>query len=605
MIRLPFTNFRFFILLLIAVSSAYCQEKSYQLNFSKDNISWIWLGRLNVNHHQGSKSLFFLNNDYNGNLFRETRFGNKWKDENKMQSGWQYRLWESVQSTVMFRSHLFSDENANVEFRKYLVMEKLSYSPGEKIQIAPALGWAVENIYGFDDQGWYTQVDLDVRDYNLAGYINHSQASSSIYFFPGRRNQEHRYYTAFSKQFSQYAADSIRVGYEFRDNSYYISGGSNLENVESNSRFLYNRLQYHFSRKADFEIETRLRSRDVNQSNASLLNHRKELDFLNRISFQHKGNSLQNGIAFTTSQITNRTLRSNRLLVVAAGQRESRTDLTGLQSAFNIFSNWKISRRDQARLTFSYTKYEYTTPDTTQRIDEDDQRFMTHLNYRHRFSRYFLLKFDVNLYLYHQIYIHSERSANNNWNRIFQLAPSFHFRLFDRLQHTNQIRILANYTVYDFEEFLPEVRSYIHRKLIYTDSLSMKISRGLKLVTVYELEKEDNGTFYQDLFAQQINRELKSHFLDLSLVYLRLHGLKLVTGLNWYWRREWSFLSATLGEERTMTRDYLAFSPRITFFYNLGKNLLLHLNFSRKMYRDINIARQYYSTGQVNLKYLF
>ena len=605
MIRLQFTKFRFFIFLLMATVSAFCQEKSYQLNFSKDNISWIWLGRLNLNHQQGSKSLFFLNNDYNGNLFRESRLGNKWKDENKLQSGWQYHLNKTVQSTVMFHSHIFSDENANVEFRKYLVVEKLTYSPGKKIQVAPALGWAAENIYGFDDQGWYTQLDLDVHDYDLSGYINRSQARSSIYFFPGRRNQEHRYYTAFSKQFSKYAADSIRVGYEFRDNSYYISGGSNLENVESNSRFLYNRLQYNFSSKSDFEIETRLRTRDISQSNLSLLNHRKELDFLNRISFQHKGSTFQNGIAFITSQITNRTLRSNRRLAVSAGEKESRTDLTGLQSAFNIFSNWKISNNDQARLTFSYTKYEYTTPDTTQRIDEDDLRFMSHLTYRHRFSSYFMLELNANLYLYHQIYIHSERSANNNWNRIFQLAPAFHFRLFDRLQHTNRVKILANYTVFDFEEFLPEVRSYIHRKLIYTDSLSLRLTRGLKLVTIYELEKEDNGTFYQDIFAQQINRELKSHFLDLSLVYLRLRGLKLVTGLNWYWRREWSFLSATLGEERAMTRDYLAFSPRITLLYNLGKNLLLHLNFSRKMYRDINITRQYYSTGQVNLKYLF
>ena len=159
--------------------------------------------------------------------------------------------------------------------------------------------------------------------------------------------------------------------------------------------------------------------------------------------------------------------------------------------------------------------------------------------------------------------------------------------------------------MYDFEELLPEVRSYIHRKLVYTDSLSLRLSKGLKLVTVYELEKEDNGTFFKDIFAQQISRELLSHFWDLGLVYLRINGLQLTCGLNWYLRKEWSYFSSIPGEDRELILNYFAFSPRIAFIYNLGKSLLLHFNISRKIYRDINIDRQYYTSGQLNLKYHF
>jgi len=342
------------------------------------------------------------------------------------------------------------------------------------------------------------------------------------------------------------------------------------------------------------KVETKVQNRDISQSNPSLLNHRQEINLSNRVILEWRGEKIHPRFAFFTSQVTNLAARQT------TDRPESRTDWEGLQAAFNFSTLWRASQTDNLNLTFSYTKYEYSSPDTTQSIDEDDLRFLFDLKWFHHFSQYFSLEFDVNLYWYHQIYIYASRSANNNWNRIFQMGPSFRFKIPEVLEHSNRFKILANYTVYDFDDLLPKVRSFIFRKMIFSDSLSLKLSKGLKLVTFYQLEKEDDGTFFKNIFAQQIGRELTSHFIDVRLVYLRLKGLRFSTGMSWFFRKEWSFYP-----EKRISRDYRDFSPKLTILYSLGPRLLLHIAFAPKVYRDLHICRQYFATGKINLRYTF
>ena len=587
------------LLLVLSGGEAGAQENIYRINANKDNLSWIWLGQLQLNYQTGDKSSFMLQNHFSSNLFRKTIQGDRWRDDNDLISSWIYRFNNNVQASTKLKSNVFAERNRLSRFSKHLIMEEILYQPSGNIQLKPALGFTYEDIYGFQDQGWYTRMEVKVRNYDLSGYTNSTDANSSLFFFPDRRNQEHRYFVAFHKKFSNQASDSIRVGYEFIENSYPVlistlAEEKNLEKVGINTRFLYNELIYRLSDQSFFNVQTELQTRDASTSNPELHNHREEVNFANRFGIQHLGAKFQSGFIFSSSQQTSLSTR------IPISGIESRTDIDGLQAAFNFFLNWFITPRDESRLTFSYTKYEYSSPDTTQTIDEDDLRFIIDFRYRHLFSPYFALTVKTNLYLYHQIYIHQSRSANNNWNRIFQLAPSFWFSIPNVLVHTNQIKILANYTVYDFEDVLPEVRSYIFRKLIYSDSLSIFLTGNLKFNFTYQLEKGDNGTFFKDIFAEQISREIVSHFIDLGLVYTRIQGIQLITAFNWQIRREWNMFPV-----RRQVRDYYSFGPRMAVNYNMNRRLLLSVDFSPRIYRDFNIVQQYYTMARVNLNYLF
>ncbi len=604
MIQKRFPNYLiaiYYLFILFIPALLFSQQRQYQLLFSKDNISWQWQGGLKLSLLSGENHTFFLNNMFSSNLFNEIKNNRKWKDENTLETGWKYYAGGRWGTATKIQSHIFSDENAIVNFSKHFLSQQLDYLPLEGVRISPALGIASEEVYSFRDQGWFASFAIDADDLDLGGYGNFTNGKSTLFFFPGRRNQDHRYFTAWTREFSEYASDSIRVGFEYVDNTYASNtafqndpNASRFENVRVDSRYLYNRLNYRLSPRSLLSVETDLSNRSVSQVNPSLSNNRREFKLANRFELVRRGDALQYGLAVFSSQTINEASQ------VPSSGRENRTDLEGLQTAFNIFANWMATRRDRFLLTFSYTKYEYTSPDTTQSIDEDDLRFFGDFTYSHRFSSYFAAKFHINAYLYHQIYIKSSRSANNNWNRIYRMGPSFYFTLPNVLENVSGIKILANYTVYDFEDILPQVRSYIYRKLIYSDSLRINISSHLRLSVLYQLEKEDNGTFYKSLFAQQINRELTSHFIDISLLYIRIRGLQVSTGMNWYLRDEWTYKP-----EREKSREYFLYSPRITVMYAIRKNLMFQLNFSPKVYRDFNIKRQYYGTGQVNMRYYF
>jgi hypothetical protein len=574
------------------------QQGLYQMNLFKDNLSWVWLARLQFSNDNLGNHQFYFNNQFNSNLYLESLRNNKWRDDNNLHTFWGYQLQPSFRIRSHFKSHLFSDDNSFVKFSKNYIYQELSFRPRPEISLSPALGWASEEIFGFADQGWYSQMELDVNNLDIGGYDNSTRGFSSLFKFPNRNNREHRYFVAFQKQFSTRASDSIQVGYELVNNSYPLQPGPvgmrELEELGINTRYLYNNLNYQISGRSVFQVETKFQDRDFTQSNQNLHNHRQELNFANRISYRFSSSKFLTAFSFVTSQNTN--LSSRR----PSGSIESRTDIDGLQSAINLLTNWRISPKDAAQLSFSYTKYEYSSPDTTQTIDEDDIRFIVDMSYQHKFSRYFSTRLYTNLYFYHQIYIHPSRSINNNWNRIFQLAASFDHYIPEIFRHKYRIEILANYTVYDFEELLPEPRSYLFRKLVFTDTLRVGLTRGLQLQTIYQLEKEDNGTFFKDIFAQQISRELLSHLIDIGLIYFRIKGFELTTAFNWYIRKEWSF-----SPDQILIRDYISFSPRISLLYNLSRRLNLFVSLAPRTYQNLNIDRQYFTMGRINLRYFF
>jgi len=345
--------------IVVAGGVANAQDNIYQVNVNKDNLSWIWLGQLQLNYQTGGKSSFMLQNHFSSNLFRKTIQGDRWRDDNDLISSWIYRFNGTTQASTKLKSNIFAEKNKLSRFSKHLIMEEILYQPSENIQLKPALGFTYEDIYGFQDQGWYTQMDVKVRNYDLSGYTNTTDANSSLFFFPDRRNQEHRYFVAFNKKFSTQASDSIRVGYEFIENSYpVLTSGSgedkNLEKVGINTRFLYNELFYRFSGHTFFNIQTELQTRDASTSNLDVHNHREEVNFANRFGIQHLGSKFQSGFIFSSSQ---QTSLSSRIPISGI---ESRTDIDGLQAAFNFFVNWFITPRDESRFTFSYTKYEFT-----------------------------------------------------------------------------------------------------------------------------------------------------------------------------------------------------------------------------------------------------
>lgn len=568
----------------------------YSLELKKDFNSWRWSANLNTTLNTVGKSTLDFRNQFNSDLFRESSRRNTWRDENTLNIAWQMPISSLFQVRTLLESRIFSDENNLVKFSKHLLAEELVVRVHPRIHLKPAFGAALEEAFGEQDQGWYSHLGLSISKLDMGGYLNSTDARSVIRAFPGRKNQEHTFFTAWNKQFSEYARDSLRVGYQFSESRYYIapvSGQVPQEQVFINARFLFNQLQYRLSEYSSMAVITSFKNRDIDQRNPTLKNRRKEISLENQFQYRLTFPSFQWQLGMVFSQTDN----DNPGL---------RTDIEALQSAFTTRLTLRPSSRNRLWAQFSYAKFEYNTPAALAEVntqdDRDEQRFVIDAGVRHRFSRFFALTLKGNVFLYHQIYLRSGRSGNNNWNRVYQLSAQFDHTLSRHISHRNQIRILANYTVFDFDDLLPQIRSFVFRKLIYNDSLSIALTPNLTLFTMYQLEKEDNGTFFKELFAQQITKEQTAHYLTVNLQHRNIRGFQLTTGISLFRRDEWRLNVGPIAG-RQKVREFRSLTPRLTLTYTAGRRLLLFLTYAPNRATDFGTVVQRFTSGNIRLQY--
>ncbi len=596
---------------LFSISLAAQTPSLYQLELRKDFISWVWSANLQTSIKTGEQSQVILGNQFQSSLFRQSSVDDKWRDENTFSLYWQNPLNNRFETRSIVESRIFSDENTSRKFNKHLVAQELSVNLNPNVKFKPALGLALEESFNNADQGWYARAGLEVSKLNMGDYLNYTDVSSVIHAFPGRKNQDHTFMTGWTRRFSDQASDSLRLGYQFSESRYFIQPTeaelNPQERVIQNARFLFNQLQYRVSNTSQMVFITNFKDRDIDQTNPFNNRRRKEFSLENQLQYlMFLGPfQIQNGIFFSQARYENPGVE---------------TDVNTLQSALNTAVRYQPGKKDVLWGKFSYTKLEYNTPNIDEgaggsslnkRQDRDEQRFIIDAAYQHRFNPYFLAKLHGNVYLYHQIYLRSGRSQNNNWNRIFQLAAQFKHRISAKVSHNNQLKILSNFTVFDFEEFLPTVRSFVFRKLIYSDSLSLDLTGNLSLNNIYQLEIEDTGTFFKKEFAQQISRELTAHFININLEHKNILGLRITSGITYFLRDEWGF---TPLQERRKIRKFRSVTPRLTVVFPASKRLLLYVNYapnrSENFTRPISADQfqeniQNFTSGNVKIRYTF
>lgn len=595
------------LIILVLPFCLFSQAPShYQLDFNKDYISYMWLARFQAAVKTGGQSEVSVNNQFSSVLFRQTAQIDKWRDENTFGFQWSTPFNSFFQPRTLIQSRIFSDENTNREFNKHVATEELVLNINPQIQVVPGLGYAMEKAFDSQDAGLHYRFGLDVTNLDMGGYYNYTDLQSNVYNFPGRKNQDHSFFTAWTRQFSNYASDSLRVGYQFSESRYYINPGTSgltdpQEQVIIHARFLFNKLQYKMSESSIFSILTNFRNRNIDQSNPFPDSKRLRRELVIENQFEY---ILLLG-PFNLLSNLNTSVTDNNI------DPGLQADIKTLESAFNTLIQYQPSGNDKLWGRFSYTKLEYNTPNVFEntvtdpaalREDRDEQRFIFDAGYRRKLSSYFALTLKGNGYLFHQIYLRSGRSRNNNWNRIYQLTAAAEHQVGRFFRHRNQIQIMANYTIFDFEDLLANVQSFVFRKLIYTDSLGIHLSRNLSLNTVYQWEKEDNGRFFKDDFTQDITKELTAHFLNVYFQHNNIFGLRITSGISFFFRDEWSFLPE---RGRVKTREFRSITPRLTVVYPAGRKLLLYLTYAPNRTTNFGAFEQYYTSGAINLQYLF
>ena len=139
--------------------------------------------------------------------------------------------------------------------------------------------------------------------------------------------------------------------------------------------------------------------------------------------------------------------------------------------------------------------------------------------YLRGFSEDFRLNVLLGMNLNHLVYIFKERSADNNWNRIFRIKPAIEWSVFDNITYISEYEVLANYYDFDFDEYLEDIRSFVFRRYFSRNYLNYWASPKLNISFGFRMEKEEHGRLVWDDFLQNILTKRNTKALETRIRY--------------------------------------------------------------------------------------
>lgn len=179
---------------------------------------------------------------------------------------------------------------------------------------------------------------------------------------------------------------------------------------------------------------------------------------------------------------------------------------------------YNISGGEELLLDLSHNKYVYDTPSDANYDDRDELLSVARVEYRNSRNAKFLWSAGLEGYISKNVYIFAERSANNSVNRFLRYFADNTFTL-GTVTSRNHIEVSALYTVYDYEDLIPNFRSLSFRQFLFNDSTYIKIKGPLGFQSDLTLKMSEQGILNWNSFSTHPEREVHEFLLYPKLIY--------------------------------------------------------------------------------------
>lgn len=193
-----------------------------------------------------------------------------------------------------------------------------------------------------------------------------------------------------------------------------------------------------------------------------------------------------------------------------------------------------ITERDQLNFAGSASILRYDTPDTTNTDDRDELLITLGLNGVHQFGAHLQVSLDVDVTLSHLVYLHRLQSASNNWNRIIRFSPTVEYVPNAWFRTRNQAEVLANYTIYDFEEQGSFTKSFSFRQASWIDTTTISITKLLDINFVGGVRLYERGMLLWSEFKERPQNYFAEQSYWPKLMFFMGQEMKLGVGYRFF-----------------------------------------------------------------------
>ena len=474
------------------------------------------------------------------------------RDENKFNFTFTYKLNPILKTGLGIESRLMKDDR-KIEINRfkdnaYNIISIIS--PNENLIVTPFVGFKMEEQVEKKETGLNYGLDSKLKNFKfdnfvLKGFFKLNNNNLTI-----RRNRYLASEFLLDGNFSSsiYSNTMIKFNRNIRDYYFQIDSATarlfnidyNLEQRKDNLLELnQNILSIKLINYYDFELNSNIYYREVdknvlyknyNQPSKNTFDTRIEefrLAFNIQSKFTFNGYSTITKLSYYERSEKHNVKRISNIDEFFYYQRlDEELQKNNFSSRIILSSNnqIEISRKDSVFIDLTFSKLQYNTPPISNytnpqfitRNDRDELMYLIKLQYKKVFNPFFIWNTILESYNNHFVYIFGERSSNNNWNRVIRLNTSSLYEQ-TKFKTFNQFEVLANYTIYDFEDVVRTERSFAFRQFSFYDSSRIYLRPNLYFSTFYSLRLSEQGSLNWKSFSIAPQRYLEENLIESKL----------------------------------------------------------------------------------------
>ena len=480
-----------------------------------------------------------VSENFNSTFVRSTE--KSIRDEQQLTLQTKYRIIPEANLGMGLSSSIFSD-NRKIEINQASTSQAFLFSriePYDNVYIAPFLGYLKNRQVLNDDDGFLYGTEAMLNKFRISDLIVSSDIKFRNEDISPRKNTIRYYNLLLNSQFTGEVSNFLNASYSQNRKDFYFEADSitsqefnvtnNIQSRIETSYLIQDRLQYNnlfslFSLDVGGivnwrKVERDTRYKSIQNATSSIFDseiNELKLDFESMLSYDSK---IFNGLLRILYSERDEKNLAKRLPSVSENLYQDRSQLEGrknnnsIRASLSFLGNLRLSQSDQIYVSVLHNKLRYDTPSKDNFDDRDELLSIVRLRYTRQFTPFFEGFINTEGTYNQTVYIFSQKSSNNNINRILKLAAGGAYKGAN-LSSVNSFEVSANYTVYDFQDLNPNIKSYSFRQFTASDSTNYSFNKKLKLSLYGYLKLSEQGDLRWNEFTSRPTRYLQEIYCE-------------------------------------------------------------------------------------------
>jgi hypothetical protein len=568
------------------------------VSFDRNLNTYNWVGKLVVDTAYGGTSLRILQN-YVANIIQvdagtagrrrlvstQENMGLTIDQKLNNQLGLQFQ-WSSL---------VYSDDKAVglSNASGHSVLGGLDVTPVAFLTVTPLLGYRWDNQTEIRDRGLSYTLSARIHEVDLDGYRVLGSGQLHEDHLNPRSLANHFGRIGVQKWFSSQTRDSIEFGYSRLKREFYALADNNIESRVENILVFTNLLEYEVDRGLLTSFFATISSRGLDKDlrrnvpglspTPQFNTHIDEFRLDSYLQVQYRsadgriaglarmgyGERDEAHTAKSPADLTPATM----ILFNERNRQEQSKDNVARRTSLAGMLTLPLSFSDRLTVSGGAGILRYDTPSILNVEDRDELLVSASVGTSHHISSSLEIALTLDGILSHVVYLLKERSANNNINRVLRFAPRAIFRPTRFLTSANALEVLANYTVYDFEQQLALVRSFSYRQFGWIDSTGIRLTDRVGLHFYSYIKLYQRGQLKWSDFTERIENSFADQTFTLQLRFTPDEGTVFAIGMQYFSQSRYSYEQAT----KRLASFQRSVGPTCMMEHDLGQRGQLNL----------------------------